>query len=482
MFGGMIDEAIELAKKPANEVLFAYCGGINDICIYINQNGSKHTCKFCSRCTERVLKQYGIKTVSLKNYKVDSRVSLCYTNATELRNLTYRGVQIGLSIMSSYISATRNQKPFIDEQAKKYFDVHVAQNIAFVDALYKLIEDFKPEMMYTFNGRFEEVRPIYDISKTIGIPCILTEVFKKNGIWYKARYDNRLPHDIKYNVERREYCWSHYEMTDEEKEALGHSFYKKRRGGEESGDVKIYIANQVEGNISCFDKSKRNIAIFNSSEDEFAAVGGDWDLLRIFPNQFEGIKYLLENAPKDIHFILRVHPNLKEIPYKFHKELYELPNHYDNITVIPADSNASTYTIMENCEKVICFGSTMGVESSYWGKPAILLGPSIYYYDDVVYIPKDKESIIDMLSKRLEPKWNDNLIKLGAYILNKDPLIIPAHTINCDVNYHTLFGHKFSSNPFINFFGNEYLTGLFIAINRMIKEKQGRFTLPKEEE
>ena len=375
--------------------------------------------------------------------------------------------------MSGYISSTRNQSPLIDTTGKFYFDKHLEQNVEFVDALYRLFDDFKPDIVYSFNGRFEEVRPLFDISKKMGITCYMTEVIKKEGIWYKVSFKDHLPHDIKYNLERRQFCWDNYKMSESQKEDLGHSFYKRRRNGEESGDVKIYIANQKEGNVSCFKKGKVNVAIFNSSEDEFAAVGGDWDTLKLFPNQLEGIEYLLKNADSSIHFILRVHPNLKDIPYKYHHELYDLDKKYDNITVIPGWSNASTYTIMENCDKIICFGSTMGVESSYWGKPAILLGPSMYYYDDVVYVPKTKEEAVTLLTQKLEPKSNIELLKFGAYILNQEPLIKENFVIICDLNKRSLFGKSYFSTPFMDFLINERITGALVAVNRFIRLSMG---------
>lgn len=47
--------------------------------------------------------------------------------------------------------------------------------------------------------------------------------------------------------------------------------------------------------------------------------------------------------------------------------------------MIGADSDISTYDIMDNAEKVIVFGSTMGLESSYWENP-------LFYYRAVFII------------------------------------------------------------------------------------------------
>ena len=44
--GALMDEAIHLAKDNNNKVLFAYCGGINEICDF-NRQGSRPVCKIC---------------------------------------------------------------------------------------------------------------------------------------------------------------------------------------------------------------------------------------------------------------------------------------------------------------------------------------------------------------------------------------------------------------------------------------------------
>lgn len=481
--GGLIDEAITLSKDPNNSVLFVYCDGVYDMCMF-NKNGSRPLCKFCANCTRKVIRQYGIETLSIRHFVKDNDVEFHYNTAEELRSIDYRGVHLGLGIISNYISMTRNLAPLINKGSRAYFDAHLKQGARLTDALYRLIDTIKPDVVYTFNPRFEEFRPLFDICMKMGISCQVTEAVKWKGNWRKVIYDSHLPHDIHKRKERRNYCWDHYDMSDEEKIELGKSFFTKRRGGQDSGDKKIYVSNQKEGDAPDFDNSKRNIAIMNSSEDEFASVGGDWDKLKIFKTQYEGIIYLLEHAGKEFHFYLRVHPNLSEIPYKFHTDLYKLEQQYDNITVIPAKSNMSTYTIMERCEKVVCFGSTMGVESVFWGVPSLLLGPSYYYYDDVAYVPKSKEELLEMLQADLKPKGNINMIKYGAYILDSTPLHLPVKNIDCDVINKKFLGINYHSSNFINFIFNEPITGFYLAVGRSLSNNKlfKRYNIPILEE
>ena len=484
--GELLDEAVKLSKDENNKVYFLSCSGVNQMCGY-NVGGSKLLCKWCSFCTKKCIQKYSsIKFVPLTKYLEDKEYqSLPFSNAQELRYLSYRGAQIGLGIMSSYISRTRNMNPKMDESSKPYFEKHVIQNMKMVDALYNAIEELKPDSIYSYNGRFEENRAVYDIGMALALETVMQEDYTdlKNLKKYKVAFVNALPHKIPERSRRYKYTWDHYNMTEEEKIELGKSFYIKRRGGERSGDVKIYIAGQHEGMAPKFDKSKINIAIMNSSEDEYAAVGDEWDKLKMFKTQYEGIVYLLEHSPENYHFYLRIHPNLMAIPYKYHHELLELKDKYKNITVIPGDSEYSTYTIMEQCDKVIGFGSTMCIEASYWGKPSILLGPAVFYFDDVCYVPKSPEEAIEMLGQDLKPKDSNNILKFGAYTMDTSPCAIDYDTQYKFVDYNEKshrFIKKYTSAPFVDFFGGEKKTALIIAVMRQLLAKNS-FSIPVEE-
>lgn len=467
-FGELLDEALELKKEETNEILFVYCGGVCEMCTQ-NAKGSKPLCRFCTSNTKKVLDYYQIDNKSLRNcVKMDQKYVFDYKDASELREITYRDVHIGLSIMSSYITRTRNMDPKIDSGSRKFFDAHLNQSVLLVDALYNVIDSFQPDAIHSFNGRFEEVRPIYDICQNRGIKCYLNEGTRVNGEFKRVVFEDRLPHDIKYNKERREFCWSQYKMTPEEKIKFGESFFLKRRNGIASGD-KIYIKDQEAGNIPPIDKSKINIAIFNSSEDEFVAVGGDWDLLKVFNCQFDGINYILEHADPNMYFYLRIHPNLRDIPYRYYTELLTLDKKYSNITVIPAESKVSTYSLLDQMDKVVCFNSTMGMESVYWKIPTICLSAAMYYYDGVCYIPKNQEDVIELLRKPLEPLFNENVYKYGAWILDGSPLAIEHKNVSYEPQNVNFMGLNYPIHGYLRYLINPQVTAFYLAAGRYIR-------------
>lgn len=106
-FGELVDEAIEMMKNKDNQVLFVYCGGVCEMCTQ-NAKGSKSLCRFCTSSTRRVLDYYHIPNKSLREVvDINQRYMFDYKTASELREINYKDVQIGLSILSSYITRTK---------------------------------------------------------------------------------------------------------------------------------------------------------------------------------------------------------------------------------------------------------------------------------------------------------------------------------------------------------------------------------------
>jgi hypothetical protein len=70
---------------------------------------------------------------------------------------------------------------------------------------------------------------------------------------------------------------------------------------------------------------------------------------------------------------------------------------------------------MNSVEKVISFGSTMGIEALYWGKPSILLGRSFYETSRGLFIPKNHEETKFFISSTLSSSSNEDAIKFGYW-------------------------------------------------------------------
>jgi hypothetical protein len=117
---------------------------------------------------------------------------------------------------------------------------------------------------------------------------------------------------------------------------------------------------------------------------------------------------------------LRIHPNLGKKENLQVNWIYVNLLKFSNLTIIAADSEISTYKLMFNCDKVLTFGSSTGIEATYWGKPAIQSGMSLWYYLDAVYTPSNHQELINqLLQKDLIPKPKINALKFGYYVGNR---------------------------------------------------------------
>ena len=142
----------------------------------------------------------------------------------------------------------------------------------------------------------------------------------------------------------------------------------------------------------------------------------------LFQNQYIALSTIFERYKdnKEIHFYLRIHPNLAKVPFKSHTMLYNL--NYDNVTIIPPTSPISSYTLMDNAEKVLVFDSTMGLESSYWGKPVIAMCICFYSGYNIAYEPRNTEEFFALIEEKgLVPKNapKENYYKLAYRLMGQ---------------------------------------------------------------
>lgn len=482
----LIDEAISLSKQ-GHDVYFLYNNCSIGVCSY-SMSQNTYTCELCRRKMRKAIRLLPkeVKKINIADYwDADSEYHYEYSNAQDIKKIEYKNVKVGYAVLSSYITRTRNLAPLINESSRKYFDMLISATCHLIDALEQAIEIIQPDKIYLWNARFIESRPAFDLAKLHGIELVCVDNAKgPDGKNRKERFINHTPHDILGLQHRCDALWNKDVLSQEEKRIIGKSFYERRRLGLRTND-KVYIGNQQEGQMpNDWNPKKKNIVIFNSSEDEFSAIGDEYDSKALFPSQYQGIRYILESLKgnTDYHVYLRIHPNLSNVPYRYHTELMKLPDIYDNITVIPGTDAVSTYDLMGAAEKVIVFGSTMGVEAAYWGKPVILLAGAWYYYSDVCYVPESKEELKVLLSKSLLPKDNEAAVKWGFYKMYNDPCG-QAQYADIDSEWFKILKFRFYNQHYLKLLGSSKLYAIHLHFTTRKSRKNAVSTeIPIEED
>lgn len=467
-----------------NDVYFLHCDNSMRFCID-NPEGNTARCRVCmwmQSINRRHTLDKRIKVISIKDNittKIMDQAAqiFSYNNGKELMEIEYHGVEIGMGAMSTYISLTRNLAPKINIKTKPYFDLLLKEQILLTLVLEKLNYKHNFDKIIFHNGRFAQYKPLLNFAESYGIEFICTESnISKYGKVIKNNFYNTIPHEMTSIAAKIMGCWAKSTLTLQEKESIGKDFFERKREAKATGD-KVYTENQKRGYIiESWNPEKENIIIFNSSEDEFTAIGKSFNKRKLFESQLSGIKTILNRYGNDEtkHFYLRIHPNLKDVDYKFHKNLYKLT--YPNLTVIAASSSVDTYTLIDRASKIIVFGSTVGIEGSYARKPVICLGPASYNELDVVYIPKNINELWDFIdNKNLGTKYNINVLKFGFYQMAMFDFLVPdkCKYINNDVYRKHFFHKSISCYKYEKLWGSNFLFILFrsflFRITNMIK-------------
>ena len=397
--------------KDGDDVHIIQCSGDLPSC-EPNPNHFKLSCILCKSRRDKGLNLINLPgqnrhELALNNFIRDLNLPV-FSSIQELKAFEVDNVDIGMAVASTLISMVREPNPDLS-QYKNFINKNLLMSIAVYDAIKHHLEEIKPDVFYLFNGRFAALRPALQAAQNLAIK---TFVHDRAGILQRyILIEDTYPHDIEYQKNQIEMYWND-ERPRSEKEEMARQWFEDRRGGKDQSWFS-YTKSQRKGNLpESFDSSKRNIAIFISSEDEFEAIPG-WQN-PIYKNQNDAIHAMINaDIDKNIMFYVRIHPNLKGLNTTQMRELFELKA--PNLVIIPADSKIDSYELMDACEKLITFGSTMGIESAFCEKPSILIGRA--FYEDVggCYVPKNHDEVVNLINHRLNPAPNLGALKFGYW-------------------------------------------------------------------
>lgn len=331
----------------------------------------------------------------------------------DLLQYEYDGINIGRGALSSAVSLTRSNIMTSDT----YGELIELQLKTALQALFNgrhYLDELQPERVYFYNGRFAEVYPLIELCEERDITFYTLEM--ENSLDRYNAFENTLPHSLKAYHSLMEEKWAGAPSPQREEEAR--AWYEARRAGSQTTDP-VHTGMQQKGTLpEGFDAKVHNVALFNSSEDEMVSIR-EWDN-SMFNNQNHAIRSIAEEfaGRRDIHFYLRVHPNLAKVDNPQVQGIAAMD--YPNLTVIPATSPVDTYRLIDACDKVIVFGSTVGVEATFWGATSILIGRAFYDNRDCIYRPADRESLYQLIAdKNLPPKPQEETYPYGYFVPNR---------------------------------------------------------------
>lgn len=410
-------ELIEKHAKKGDAVhLFSCRGGL----LSCQQNIDHHyfTCGDCLRQRALAMAKVEAKYAAFP-FPVLTRAERCrlwklpfrFQSMDELRGFKYENFDVGEAVISSMVSRYRN--PHQDP----VFDVNLVRRlmISAVGIYLTMRRELKARdirLMYVFNGRYATHRAVLRACQAEKVECLVHDRgFDKD---HYHLYQNQMIHEIAPRVQEIREYWDAAEPN--RREQIASQFFNNRRAGL-IPNWKSYTKEQQKALLPAgWNPDGRNVAIYVSSEDEFVAIGPDWKNDLYPEGQAAAIRKIAQDMVRldpAVHLWVRVHPNLKGVDNPFTRDLAKIGG--ANVTVIPADSPVDTYALLDACEKVVTFGSTMGIEAVFWGKPSVLLGKSFYRLLNACTVPVSHAEAVQAICSMLPRPDRRGALQYGCY-------------------------------------------------------------------
>ena len=166
--------------------------------------------------------------------------------------------------------------------------------------------------------------------------------------------------------------------------------------------------------------SKPILAIFTSSFWEYYGMR-DWSG-GPYSSHYDGLQQILSDPVItefwDCH--IRWHPNLSTCGDAERSHIDDIIQKFSaGICHYSPESSLNSYDLIDQSSAVLTFGSTIGIEACYYGKPSILLGRAVYEDIGACYTPSTHHHLVELLRSVPEAKNRHHAVEYAYYILHE---------------------------------------------------------------
>lgn len=410
-------ELMQLHLNQGDEIIQISCNSELSVCD-INHEGNILKCIDCIAKRTKALHSLSghVEEKSISEFLTPEHIELIksikfeFNSLQELQKIKFQNFFVGYGVGSSILTITKNTE-FDVEKYRELIVSFLQNGIATFLAFNNILEVEQPERVYNFNGRFTMNRAVFRACLDHNIDIFNHE--RGHDIYHYELYKNHLPQDREEFQRKVKYKWEEAKNSDKIK--IAENFYTDRAKGKPQS---WYSFTQLQSNdllpVS-WEQNKKNIIIFTSSEFELVSSGDLWKN-NLYKKQIFGIEQIIKSLKSndDIRLYIRLHPNLINADADETQRFLNLKE--EGVGVILPDSQIDSYALLKNADKIITFGSSIGLEATYWGKPSILAGPSFYDELDACYQPKSHEELIEMAKRTLLPKEQTGALKYGYFM------------------------------------------------------------------
>jgi hypothetical protein len=456
-------ELIELHLVKGDAVTVITCDAALSYC-EANQERDFSNCARCvGRAREgfrhlsaevRLLKLSDLILEAKTEMKAVWRLPRTYESFDQLYQLKVDHFDLGAAVLSTLNSVLEDPDPDPAADPDLTWVTLTAAYAAYV-SLDRYLEHNDCDLFYLFNGRLANLRAALRACQKHGVRCFVHERGADHTFYSLA--ENTMPHDpahMRYDLA----ATLAKAESAEQKSLVAAEFYRERRDGKIGNWVSL-TDDQIRDSVPAgWLESPTRIAVFSTTESEFTCLR-EYYPPRIYPSQIEGLEVILKDLAQrgfSGMFAVRVHPNSARTKSDFSERLRALP--YSFLRVIPPEEKLDSYALLETAQKVLTWGSTIGIEAAYRKIPTIVAGWGEYMHLGSTYNPVTHAELMDLLLTSLEAKPIQGAIDYGFY----------------SKNFGRRFRYVMPAGPFFAYFKDKAIRPLY-PYQQLAPEKPSQF-------
>ncbi len=414
IFSAVELEIIARLTEAGTRTAMITCPGVLPWC-FQNPQHSKLICKSCvaNQETGHGIASVGThrkfyleaKNVDMKEIeKLAGHILAASSTSSQLETLEYKDILIGPGVSATLSYSLKHYDADLNSCATLARKILVASMIV-VETLPQAIVESGADTLLVGNGRLATNWSASRVAEKLGVKVFAYEHLPNGNVYLVNASPVHDLETIRTIINSAQDMFQHNpDVTAAESFFNSWRYPKKqiKRKVIALTNENIFLSEQRNGLVpETLNQEEKNIAVFTSSEWEFASLPG-WR--NPFGNSqsevFHGIVAHTGLDPK-IKFWVRAHPNQANQEVDLLEKISEMNDSRCNF--IGPLEDVDSYALMEACDVVLTFGSTIGIEATYWGRPSILCGRADYEFLDCVYKPSDLNEVVHMLNSDLIP-------------------------------------------------------------------------------
>lgn len=429
LFGSLLDCAVQLLHG-GTRVIFLRCSADLTYCLQ-NEANLRLTCGSCKSLTSDLKKYFPESLhdyVSIREmnsnqverfeaYKHAASLLREIESIDELQKIRVQDVNLGAGVVSSLVQIHRDRS-LSWEEIKRDANRILSSSLLSFKAVQEAVRTDSPGALLVGNGRFATMYGATAAAELLGLECFALENPESRVGFRLVRA--RLSQDVnaseKEILDLRQQVAASPLLRDE-----GLIFYQKQRFplvspkplSSLAAQENIFVQKQRQGSLpDGFDTSARNIVFFGTSFWEYEGLPGWESPFGITERNLASLVCRHPSLSEDSVVWYREHPHSAILGVSATDFL--VTHDPSGVRIIPSGAEVDSYKLIENSTKVVTFGSTIGIESVYWGKESILCGVEPYQVLGQCERPKTVDELVSLLNSPVD-KSDRDLDALAAY-------------------------------------------------------------------